>query len=62
MRMDIAKSDLLELINAQLQNQGDPELPANTEISVHVPGGGDYSNTDLELDDREVKLTLRWKV
>jgi len=27
-------------------------LPAGTILTVHVPGGGDWSNEDLELDDR----------
>lgn len=26
-------------------------LTDRTQITVHVPGGGDWSNTDLDLDD-----------
>jgi hypothetical protein len=27
-------------------------LPAGARITVQVPGGGDWSNTELEVDDR----------
>ena len=26
-------------------------LPADAEIFVHVPGGGDWSNMDLDIDE-----------
>jgi hypothetical protein len=32
-------------------------LNSNVKITVHVPGGGDWSNTDLDLDD-EVTLDI----
>lgn len=27
-------------------------IPAGATITVSIPGGGDYSNTDLDIDDR----------
>jgi hypothetical protein len=35
-------------------------LPANTEIFVKVPGGGDWSNTDLDIDNRDRPLIARF--
>lgn len=36
----------------------DKEIPDNAEVFVRVPGGGDWSNTDLNLDD--TRLVVRW--
>ena len=36
-------------------------IPPDAEITVSIPGGGDYSNMDLALDDDRVVLNIRWK-
>lgn len=35
-------------------------LPANAEIVVTVPGGGDWSNADLEID-QDTALVAKWE-
>ena len=40
-----------------------PDAPESATINLHVtiPGGGDWSNTDLDLDlRRTVKFTVTW--
>jgi len=42
-------------------------IPHGTEdkqitIKIKVPGGGDYSNCDLELDDDKHPLLVEWKI
>lgn len=36
-------------------------LPDNARVSVHVPGGGDWSNCDLCLDT-DVKIEVTYKI
>lgn len=60
MKLDIHKSQLLEMVNAQLQSQGQAPIPKNCQVTVKVPGGGDYSGDDLELDDKDIRITIRW--
>ena len=41
-----------------------PEAPldATIELYVRIPGGGDWSSTDLELDlQRVVQFNVRWR-
>jgi hypothetical protein len=33
-------------------------VPSNASITVRVPGGGDWSNTDLDL--QETQIDVRW--
>lgn len=62
MILKITKSDLLEMVNRELQRQRDTPVPVNLcEVTVPVPGGGDWSNTNLDLDDREAVIEIRWK-
>jgi len=34
-------------------------LPAGTKITVTVPGGGDWSNTELDIDDH-TPVVVSW--
>lgn len=36
------------------------KLPPHAKLSVSVPGGGDWSNCDLELDDRDCFLDVAY--
>jgi hypothetical protein len=36
------------------------EVPSNAKISVHVPGGGDWSHTNLEIDN-ESPVNITWE-
>ena len=35
-------------------------IPANARVYVQIPGGGDYSNTDMDIDSG-FKLKLVWE-
>ena len=37
------------------------DLPAGATISVDVPGGGDWSNTTLEVGEFGVTLNIEWE-
>jgi len=39
-RIDITRAELIEALN----------LPKDAEIFISIPGGGDWSNTDLSID------------
>jgi hypothetical protein len=56
MVMEVPKDLILRLINEELARRRQPELPHNVSVTIHVPGGGDYSNEDIDLD----KITFRW--
>lgn len=52
--------ELREMISQELAAQGLDRLPPDTYIYVQVPGGGDWSNTDLDLSEYPVEI--RWTV
>jgi hypothetical protein len=60
MIMNLGRSHLLWIVNRQLDAEGKPNLPPETEVTFEVPGGGDYSSCSVSLDDREQVLTFRW--
>ena len=53
------RTDILlnrEDITAYLKTLG-YDVPSDAEIVVPVPGGGDWSNTDLELSETIIKIS-----
>jgi hypothetical protein len=58
--MRITGKELLECINQELAASGAPRIPKDASVVVSVPGGGDWSNTDLDLNDHPV--TISWTV
>lgn len=63
MIMQLSPTLIIHAINAALDAEGrsDEHIPIDATLSVHVPGGGDWSNTDLELDERDRPLEIRWE-
>ena len=62
MILEVSKSLLLETINRERQRTHQDPIPVNhCEVTVRVPGGGDWSNTDLDLNDQEQVIQVRWK-
>jgi hypothetical protein len=45
-------------INQELKAQGEEPMAENARMYVSVPGGGDWSNTELELSD--APLNIQW--
>lgn len=39
---------------------GMKEIPANAEITIQVPGGGDWSNEELSINS-DVPIVVKWK-
>ena len=37
------------------------DVPSNAKITFHVPDGGDYSNTEVELDDTDQVISVRYE-
>lgn len=35
------------------------DVPRNAEVFIHVPGGGDWSNMNLDVDS-DSPLTITW--
>jgi hypothetical protein len=58
--MTITGKELLEVISQELTAVGKDRLPAGADIYVSVPGGGDWSSTDLDLNEHSIKV--RWTV
>lgn len=51
---------IVELVNQELKAQGvDSLIPDNATVEVGVPGGGDWSNTSLDIDQR-TPVTIGW--
>lgn len=53
---ELTFADLAKLVRAQV---GVP-AGASVRLYVDVPGGGDWSNTDLDVEDHPVKFTVEW--
>lgn len=54
-RLEIAGSDLVELLN-----QVGYVIPEGSKVIVHVPGGGDWSDTDMILNDGH-PVVITWE-
>ena len=50
-------SDIIALVRRAV-----PDAPANAEITitVYVPGGGDWSNTDLDVEEHPLEFVCTW--
>lgn len=58
----INKEELIRILNEafQLYPSGERyKIPQDAQVWVTIPGGGDWSSTDLHLD-RDVKLNVSW--
>ena len=53
-RIEVTGEQLIKLINDFYK--GD-KIPSNAFIYVAVPGGGDWSNTDLDINEHPVIIT-----
>lgn len=56
----ITGKELLECVNQELAASGSPRIPKAAYVRVAVPGGGDWANTDLDLNDHPVIIS--WTV
>lgn len=54
--MGFTRSEILDAIRAHL----DKTVPLDAELSIQVPGGGDWSGATLCLDDKDVSLDVRF--
>lgn len=55
----ITGKDLVDLINRELVANGTPEtdiIPKDAEVFVRVPGGADWSNEDLDIDNHPIQV------
>lgn len=51
--LNLSEKALCDLLRAQ-----GIDIPHDAEVSVYVPGGGDWSHTDLDIcEDTPVKIT-----
>jgi hypothetical protein len=55
--MKLSGKKIIELLNAFYDNI---VIPDNAEVIVYVPGGGDWSHMDLEIDS-DCPLIIRWQ-
>lgn len=52
--LKVGKAGLLAMVNHHLGSFD--QIPDNAEVFVTVPGGGDWSNTNLDIDDHSVEI------
>lgn len=53
--------DIVELLRQELKSQGVKRLPTGkVEVHVSIPGGGDWSNTNLTIDDA-CPVVVNWE-
>jgi hypothetical protein len=54
-RVELTAKHLLAMLAKQGQR-----IPSDAKITFHVPGGGDYSNMAIDIDD-EKPVYVEWK-
>jgi len=47
--LKLSAVDIINALNLKLRS-GD-QIPPNASVSINIPGGGDWSNTNMEIDD-----------
>lgn len=52
--------EVTELLLLEVLREKGYEIPPNAEVYVQVPGGGDWSNTSLDVD-KECPVFVRWQ-
>ena len=59
-RLQLSGTDIRLAIARHLEAEGMPDLPRDAKLFVLVPGGGDWSNTSLDLD--EYPIHVEWTI
>lgn len=59
-RIEVKGPELLQVLSQELKAQDKGPIPEDASIAVWVPGGGDWSNTDLDLNEHPV--VIEWTV
>lgn len=63
-RVTVTRHNSLVIDNAELRDmlrQRGFSVPANARIYFSVPGGGDWSNTDIDID-KDNPISIEWVV
>lgn len=63
-RLELSARELIDLVNGSLPTSLLPtpvSIPRSAEVTVHVPGGGDWSNTDLTIDN-DLPVVITWEM
>lgn len=55
--ISLTRNDLLLILKGEKKL----DIPNSADIFIRVPGGGDWSNTDLVLDNVNTGLEIRWE-
>lgn len=55
MAIHITRQVLLDAVRAS-----GIDIPEDAQVTFRVPGGGDYSNCDVDLDEDHQKVTIRY--
>lgn len=61
MILDLSRDMVIQAVNSIRLNEGLMPIPKNAEVGVHVPGGGDYSNCDIDVGTAESPISIRWR-
>lgn len=56
-RMELNKEDILEAVLCRFG----AKIPSNAQVYVQVPGGGDWSYTNLEINS-DTPIVVTWVV
>lgn len=57
--LTITREELLGLIHNQ-DIADPPDIPDYAEVTIAIPGGGDWGNMDLDLRDAPIRITCTW--
>lgn len=58
--VQLSGKDIIYLLRQELKAQGvQHQPPDDAEVEFSVPGGGDYSNCNLDIDEDQ-PVTVRW--
>ena len=56
--VEVTRSDIIQLV----EKKCDVEIPPGAKVCVHIPGGGDWSNVDLDIGVNDTLVHVSWEV
>jgi hypothetical protein len=66
-RIEVTREDILELVHNKLGGKigiditKKPQSGEKIKVFVRIPGGGDYSNTNLDIEqDTPIVVNIQW--
>jgi hypothetical protein len=52
-------ADIIDILNTRLSETNGPVIPDNAQVTFTTPGGGNWSNMEIDVD-KGTPVTISW--